>query len=49
MAFFTFDWEGSDLQAEFKKEGRFIAINHKHDWDVIRKIDTANGVSYTCK
>ena len=49
QAFFTFDWEGSDLQAEFKKEGRFIAINHKHDWDVIRKIDTANGVSYACK
>ena len=48
-AFFTFPWEGSDLQAEFKKEGRFVAINHKHDWDVIRKIDAANGVSYSCK
>ncbi len=48
-AFFTFQWEGSDLQAEFKKEGRFVAINHKHDWDVIRKIDAANGVSYGCK
>ncbi|MGD8839754.1 MAG: phosphate/phosphite/phosphonate ABC transporter substrate-binding protein, partial [Gammaproteobacteria bacterium] len=32
QAFFTFDWEGSDLQKEFKKEGRFIAINHKSDW-----------------
>ena len=30
-------------------DGRFIAINHKHDWDVIRKIDAANGVSYDCK
>ena len=49
QAFFTFDWEGSDLQKEFKKEGRFIAINHKSDWDVIRKIDAANGVSYDCK
>ena len=49
QAFFTFDWEGSDLQKEFKKEGRFVAINHKSDWDVIRKIDTANGVSYDCK
>ncbi len=48
-AFFSFPWEGSDLQAEFQKEGAFIAINHKHDWDVIRKIDAANGVSYDCK
>ena len=49
QAFFTFDWEGSDLQKEFAKEGMFIAINHKSDWDVIRKIDAANGVSYDCK
>ncbi len=49
QAFFTFPWEGSELQAEFKKEGRFIAINHKADWEIIRKIDTANGVTYDCK
>lgn len=49
QAFFSFPWEGSDLQAEFKKEGSFISINHEHDWAVIRKIDTANGVSYDCK
>ena len=49
QAFFTFEWAGSDLQKEFKKEGRFISISHKHDWDVIRKIDAANGVKYTCK
>ena len=49
QAFFTFNWEGSDLQKEFKKEGRFIAINHKSDWAVIRKIDAANGVTYDCK
>jgi len=49
QAFFTFPWEGSDLQEEFKKEGRFIAINHKADWDVIRKIDAANGITYDCK
>lgn len=49
QAFFTFKWEGSDLKKEFKKEGSFISINHKHDWDVIRKIDAANGVKYTCK
>ena len=49
QAFFTFDWEGSDLQKEFKKEGRFVSIHHKSDWGVIRKIDTANGVTYDCK
>ena len=49
QAFFTFPWEGSDLQAEFKKEGKFVAIYHKSDWDIIRKIDKANGVSYGCK
>ena len=48
-AFFTFPWEGSDLQKEFKKEGKFVSIHHKSDWDVIRKIDAANGVTYNCK
>ena len=49
QAFFTFPWEGSELQAEFKKEGRFVSIHHKSDWSVIRQIDAANGVSYACK
>jgi phosphonate transport system substrate-binding protein len=48
-AFFTFPWEGSTLQAEFKKEGKFIPIEYKKDWAVLRKIDEANGVKYTCK
>ena len=51
QAFFTFEWEGSALKAEFEKsgEGKFISIVHKFDWDVIRKIDAANGIKYTCK
>lgn len=49
QAFFTFPWEGSDLQKEFKKEGRFVSIHHKSDWAVIRQIDAANGVEYKCK
>jgi phosphonate transport system substrate-binding protein len=48
-AFFQFPWEGSALQAEFKKEGKFIPIAYKKDWDVMRKIDEATGVKYTCK
>ena len=49
QAFFTFKWEGSELQKEFKKEGRFVSIHHKSDWGVIRQIDAANGIEYACK
>lgn len=49
QAFFTFKWEGSALKKEFKKEDKFISIHHKSDWNVIRKIDAANGVEYSCK
>ncbi len=48
-AFFTFPWQGSALKAEFKAEDRFIPITYKKDWSVIRKIDAATGVKYTCK
>ena len=48
-AFFTFPWEGSALEAEFKKEDKFIPIAYKEDWAVMRKIDEATGVKYTCK
>ena len=48
-AFFSFPWEGSALKAEFKAEDRFIPITYKKDWSVIRKIDAATGVKYTCK
>ena len=49
-AFMTFPWEGSSLQKEFEKsnEGQFLEMNYKDFWDVVRKIDTANGVEYTC-
>ena len=48
-AFFTFPWEGSALKAEFKEQDRFVPITYKKDWSVIRKIDAATGVEYTCK
>jgi phosphonate transport system substrate-binding protein len=49
-AFFTFEWDGTALQEEFEKsnEGQFLPMNYKDFWDVIRKIDTANNVSYSC-
>lgn len=50
-AFFSFNWEGSALLEEFSKSGdsKFIPITFKEHWDVIRKIDDANGVSYECQ
>ena len=49
-AFFSFDWEGTKLKEEFEKsnEGQFLNMNYKEFWEVIRKIDAANGVSYSC-
>ena len=49
QAFFNFPWEGSALKAEFKTEDRFVPITYQKDWSVIRKIDAATGVKYTCK
>lgn len=50
-AFFSFDWEGTKLQEEFEKsnEGQFLEMNYQEFWEVIRKIDAANGVSYACE
>ena len=36
-AFFNFPWEGSALAAEFKKEGKFMPIDYKKDWAVLRR------------
>ncbi len=50
-AFFSFKWDGTSLQEEFSKsdEAQFIPMNYKDFWSVIRKIDAANGVSYSCQ
>ncbi|BAQ17219.1 phosphonate ABC transporter phosphate-binding periplasmic component [Methyloceanibacter caenitepidi] len=50
QAFFSFDWKGTKLLEEFSKSGdtKFIPISFKDDWAVIRQIDEANGVTYTC-
>jgi phosphonate transport system substrate-binding protein len=50
-AFFSFDWAGSKLQEEFSKsnEAQFIPMTYQVFWEVIRKIDAANGVSYACE
>lgn len=55
-AFETFPWDNADgtpssLKIEFSKngEGKFIPITYKEHWSVIRTIDSANNVSYSCK
>jgi phosphonate transport system substrate-binding protein len=47
-AFFSFDWAGSALEAEFSQSGeaQFIPITYLEYWAVIRQIDEANGVVY---
>jgi phosphonate transport system substrate-binding protein len=47
-AFFSFDWEGSALDAEFVEDG-FIPVTYEEHWDVIRRIDVASGTSWSCR
>jgi phosphonate transport system substrate-binding protein len=53
QAFFTFVWEGSTLAAEFGKSNpaqeKFMPITYKQHWQVVREIDKAMNVSYSCK
>jgi phosphonate transport system substrate-binding protein len=52
-AFFSFKWEGSELLKEFEKseppQEKFVEISFKDKWKVVREIDAAMGVNYTCK
>lgn len=49
-AFFSFDWKGTGLEKEFSPQGesQFLPITFKEHWAVIRQIDGAMGVKYTC-
>ncbi|AEM42575.1 phosphate/phosphite/phosphonate ABC transporter substrate-binding protein [Ketogulonicigenium vulgare] len=49
-AFFSFDWAGTALEAEFAAQGesKFVPITFAADWAVVRQIDAAMGVEYTC-
>lgn len=52
-AFFSFNWEGTNLQKEFSKgqppQEKFMPITYKKYWQVVRDIDKAMSVSYNCK
>ncbi|MFJ1302700.1 phosphate/phosphite/phosphonate ABC transporter substrate-binding protein [Pseudomonadota bacterium AL_CKDN230030165-1A_HGKHYDSX7] len=53
QAFFTFNWEGTQLLKEFGKaepaQESFIPITYKEHWAVVREIDQAMKVAYTCQ
>ena len=52
-AFFSFNWDGTELAKEFGKTEppmeKFIPITYQKDWAVVREIDMAMSVSYACK
>jgi phosphonate transport system substrate-binding protein len=52
-AFFTFNWQGTALLKEFETSSppqeKFMPIDYKTYWQVVRDIDAAMGVSYACK
>jgi phosphonate transport system substrate-binding protein len=52
-AFETFAWDGTGLQREFARSEppseRFIPITYREHWSVVRQIDTALDVRYTCR
>lgn len=48
-AFFSYPWAGSSLKQEFSNLDQFIPITYQADWEIVRKIDTAMGVTYDCR
>jgi phosphonate transport system substrate-binding protein len=48
-AFFSFEWEGTRLQAEFAQSGeaQFLPITYEEYWAVVRQIDREMGVDYS--
>ncbi len=52
-AFFSYNWAGTALAAEFNKaqppQEKFMPITFREHWQVVRDIDQAMGVSYACK
>jgi phosphonate transport system substrate-binding protein len=50
-AFFSFLWAGTALEQEFSTLGvsKFVPITYKQAWALIRDVDAAMNVQYTCK
>jgi phosphonate transport system substrate-binding protein len=50
-AFFSYPWRGTKLEQEFSSLGvsKFLPITYKQAWAIVRNIDAAMNVRYTCK
>jgi phosphonate transport system substrate-binding protein len=52
-AFFSYPWEGSELIKEFSKSqpsaAQFIPVSYKEAWAIVRDIDAAMNVTYSCR
>jgi phosphonate transport system substrate-binding protein len=52
-AFYSFNWEGTGLAREFNAsqppQEKFMPITYRQHWEVIRQIDAAMDVRYTCR
>jgi phosphonate transport system substrate-binding protein len=50
-AFFSFRWAGTALEQEFSTLGvsKFVPITYKEAWALVRDVDAAMNVRYTCK
>jgi phosphonate transport system substrate-binding protein len=50
-AFFSFPWAGTELEKEYStlEVSKFVPITYQKDWGVVRKVDAAMNVSYTCR
>jgi phosphonate transport system substrate-binding protein len=47
-AFASFVWEGSALAQEFRPWSRFIPIDHRKDWAIVRQIDAVSEQRRDC-
>ena len=47
-AIYSFDWSGTGVGKEFAALGadRFVPIDYKNDWALIRRIDDAMGTQH---
>lgn len=52
-AFETFNWQGTALLREFEKSEppaqSFMPITYRQQWSVVRQVDEATGVRYSCR
>lgn len=48
-AFVTYDWKDPKLMNEFPDVDRFIPIDYKDRFAIIRRIDAKSGVKYDCR